>query len=541
MPSGSPQFSGPSLLVSEYGVDEVAAYQVDANGDPMVATRREFITGLDGAEGALLDPVTGDFLFSTFGGGSRVIVVRGFRAPPPAAPAARGGQDRQRIRRARHGSHQAREQVRRPRRRRADPGRLDARHHEGARDDRRGGRPAGGLLRRHLQDRPDERRDAADHAQAGREAPLPAGGKASVAAKRKKKRRLWGDGSGNFKTEGKHSAATVVGTKWLVEDRCKCDATRVVTGVVSVRDFGKRKTVRVRAGKKYVARATGGGWLSARGGAVAASSTARISRCGPSRPAEAREPLRGDRVVCSTSTTVVLLPEHLDHGGPEGRRPRALVGSERDEHRPSSSSSSDWTTMPILAPRSPTGAPRTGRAAETPRPGPAQPAEQRAARPSLADQRAISSRDAGRRAARRRASSRNAERSAAARRRSPRAVRTLADVEPLGGRTDLESGGRCASYDARTCRGNRAIGGVASSTRSTTGTTRRVAVNTPAGRRRERPTCDVRERRSVATASRTTIVERRRSTSPRPAVIGPLRDNGGPTATADASFAKAEP
>ena len=83
----------------------------------------------------------------------------------------------------------------------------------------------------------------------------PRAGKASIAAKRKKKRRLWGDGSGKFRTEGKHSAATVVGTKWLVEDRCTTTLTRVVSGVVSVRDFGKRKTVRVRAGKKYVARA----------------------------------------------------------------------------------------------------------------------------------------------------------------------------------------------------------------------------------------------------------------------------------------------
>ena len=91
VPSGSPQFSGPSLLVSEYGVDEIAAYQVDGNGDPVVATRREFITGLDGAEGALLDPVTGDYLFSTFGGGSRVIVVRGFRAPPPQLPPPEAG------------------------------------------------------------------------------------------------------------------------------------------------------------------------------------------------------------------------------------------------------------------------------------------------------------------------------------------------------------------------------------------------------------------------------------------------------------------
>ena len=47
----------------------------------------------------------------------------------------------------------------------------------------------------------------------------------------------------------------MVGTKWLVQDRCKSTLTRVVTGVVSVRDFGKRKTVRVEAGKKYVARA----------------------------------------------------------------------------------------------------------------------------------------------------------------------------------------------------------------------------------------------------------------------------------------------
>lgn len=39
------------------------------------------MTGLSGAEGAAIDPLTGDFLFSTFGGGDRVIVVRGFAAP----------------------------------------------------------------------------------------------------------------------------------------------------------------------------------------------------------------------------------------------------------------------------------------------------------------------------------------------------------------------------------------------------------------------------------------------------------------------------
>jgi hypothetical protein len=82
----------------------------------------------------------------------------------------------------------------------------------------------------------------------------PKAGKAIAAAK-KKKRRLWGDGSGKFRTKGKHSAATVVGTKWLVEDRCRSTLTRVVRGRVSVRDFAKKKTVIVRTGKRYIARA----------------------------------------------------------------------------------------------------------------------------------------------------------------------------------------------------------------------------------------------------------------------------------------------
>jgi CSLREA domain-containing protein len=77
----------------------------------------------------------------------------------------------------------------------------------------------------------------------------------AIAAAKKKKRRLWGDGSGRFRTKGKHSAATVVGTRWLVEDRCKSTLTRVTRGRVSVRDFVKKKTVIVRAGRKYVARA----------------------------------------------------------------------------------------------------------------------------------------------------------------------------------------------------------------------------------------------------------------------------------------------
>jgi hypothetical protein len=81
------------------------------------------------------------------------------------------------------------------------------------------------------------------------------GKKASAAKKKVKKRRLWGDGKGRFQTKGKHSAATVVGTKWLVEDRCTSTLTKVARGRVKVRDFVKHKTVFVKKGHRYIARA----------------------------------------------------------------------------------------------------------------------------------------------------------------------------------------------------------------------------------------------------------------------------------------------
>jgi hypothetical protein len=80
------------------------------------------------------------------------------------------------------------------------------------------------------------------------------GGKATTAAAKKRKRRLWGDGKGRFRTKGKHSAATVVGTKWLVEDRCNGTLTRVLRGKVRVRDFKRRKNILVTAGHKYFAK-----------------------------------------------------------------------------------------------------------------------------------------------------------------------------------------------------------------------------------------------------------------------------------------------
>jgi hypothetical protein len=82
VPLGSPLFPNPAVLVSEYQAGMVRAYDLDANGHPDPATRRDFVTGLSGAEGALIDPLTNDFLFSTFGSGSELVVVSGFAAVP---------------------------------------------------------------------------------------------------------------------------------------------------------------------------------------------------------------------------------------------------------------------------------------------------------------------------------------------------------------------------------------------------------------------------------------------------------------------------
>lgn len=81
-------------------------------------------------------------------------------------------------------------------------------------------------------------------------------GKAAFAfAKHPPVRQLWGSGHGRFKTRGRYSAATVRGTIWLTRDTCDGTLTIVKRGVVAVRDQVRKKTVMVRAGHTYFARA----------------------------------------------------------------------------------------------------------------------------------------------------------------------------------------------------------------------------------------------------------------------------------------------
>ena len=78
---------------------------------------------------------------------------------------------------------------------------------------------------------------------------------ARTALSRSTRRRLRANARGRFRTRGRHSAATVRGTVWLTADRCDGTLTKVTRGKVAVRDFRRKKTVLVRAGKSYLAKA----------------------------------------------------------------------------------------------------------------------------------------------------------------------------------------------------------------------------------------------------------------------------------------------
>jgi hypothetical protein len=66
---------------------------------------------------------------------------------------------------------------------------------------------------------------------------------------------LRGKAKGHFRTRGRSAAATVRGTEWGVRNRCDGTLTVVTRGVVAVRDFTLHKTVIVKTGQTYLAKA----------------------------------------------------------------------------------------------------------------------------------------------------------------------------------------------------------------------------------------------------------------------------------------------
>jgi alpha-tubulin suppressor-like RCC1 family protein len=79
---------------------------------------------------------------------------------------------------------------------------------------------------------------------------------ATTSGRRGGGRRLWGAGNGNFKTVGNYGSASVLGTTWLVIDRCDLSSVfEVKEGKVRIRDFIKGISLTITPGKRYVAKA----------------------------------------------------------------------------------------------------------------------------------------------------------------------------------------------------------------------------------------------------------------------------------------------
>jgi hypothetical protein len=79
------------------------------------------------------------------------------------------------------------------------------------------------------------------------------GATAARAAKVTRKRSLWVNGKGNFKTRGKRASAIVRGTYWHTEETSRGTKVSVKRGLVAVRDFSNHRTVLVSRGHSYTA------------------------------------------------------------------------------------------------------------------------------------------------------------------------------------------------------------------------------------------------------------------------------------------------
>ncbi|MCU0866720.1 MAG: hypothetical protein MUC36_23295 [Planctomycetes bacterium] len=93
VPNGAPLIGG-RLLVVEWGTGNIAAYQIDAIGDPIPSTRQVVVGAAFGAGGGAVDPITGDILFLS--GSGRILALRNgaacgtFTAYGVATPGALG-------------------------------------------------------------------------------------------------------------------------------------------------------------------------------------------------------------------------------------------------------------------------------------------------------------------------------------------------------------------------------------------------------------------------------------------------------------------
>src|SRR5436190_10710149 len=86
VPPGAPGFTANSALIAKYNSNRIVIAPLDSQGDPVPASQQDFLLGIVGPEGVAIDPVTGDFLFSTSGEQNKLVLVRRSAAPPTPTP-----------------------------------------------------------------------------------------------------------------------------------------------------------------------------------------------------------------------------------------------------------------------------------------------------------------------------------------------------------------------------------------------------------------------------------------------------------------------
>ena len=77
----------------------------------------------------------------------------------------------------------------------------------------------------------------------------------SAAVSSKTLQLLHSSAHGKFRTKGKYAAATVRGTIWTIADRCDGTLTHAIKDTVTVSDFVRHKTIILRPGHSYLAKA----------------------------------------------------------------------------------------------------------------------------------------------------------------------------------------------------------------------------------------------------------------------------------------------
>ena len=215
----------------------VAAWETSSGGSSQVR-----VLGI-GPEGGVSPPVPGKSV--------AIGLVSGkvFYKSPTGGHAAQGRRDDSGRQPDRHAA--------RPRG--ADLGRHGHRHHDAevrllpghvqGPPERAQGQPCGGADHGHH----PRRRGLAVAVRVG--AGRPRGGGEQEEGAARGARQAVGQRQGQVPHNGKYSSATVRGTIWLTSDRCDGTLTTVRRGTVSVRDLRRHKTVTVKAGHSYLARA----------------------------------------------------------------------------------------------------------------------------------------------------------------------------------------------------------------------------------------------------------------------------------------------